>query len=298
MPIRLDQQLREQIAHRDSNFPISFYHDELEQLPDWSGPLHWHPEFEIATAVDAALDYQVGKNHLKLEPGDSIFVNGNMLHGIRQINGACPDPMPNIVFAGALIAPENSLIYSKYIQPMATCSTLPFVLFRHDDDACASIHAAIREIYACLSDQRPCFEMTVQRNLILVFEYITLHFDALPKLEASRVQISTQIRMQQMLAFIFANYAKDITLNEIARSANVSRSEAGRCFQTYMACSPMDALIKYRLHMAHTMLRDSTKSILEISSACGFHSANYFTRQFHRYYGYTPRSLSNLGKSC
>ncbi len=48
MPIILDHQLREQIPHHAASFPISYFHDELADLPGWAGPLHWHPEFEIA----------------------------------------------------------------------------------------------------------------------------------------------------------------------------------------------------------------------------------------------------------
>ena len=52
MPIILDHQLREHIPHTSLEFPITYYHDELITLPDRTGPLHWHPDFEIATAED------------------------------------------------------------------------------------------------------------------------------------------------------------------------------------------------------------------------------------------------------
>ena len=74
MPIILDHQLREHIPHNAREFPITYYHDELVILPDRTGPLHWHPEFEIATAEFGVLDYQVGEHHIILEAGDSIFV--------------------------------------------------------------------------------------------------------------------------------------------------------------------------------------------------------------------------------
>ena len=35
------------------------YSDELASLPNYAGPLHWHPYFEIATAMNGVLDYQV-----------------------------------------------------------------------------------------------------------------------------------------------------------------------------------------------------------------------------------------------
>ena len=100
MPILLDHQLREQIPHKATEFPVTYYYDELAKLSNWTGPFHWHPDFEIATAASGALDYQVGQQHIRLEAGDSIFVNGNILHRIRQLSGSSPDPMPNIVFPG------------------------------------------------------------------------------------------------------------------------------------------------------------------------------------------------------
>ena len=115
MAIILDHQLREQIPHNNSEFPITYFHDELAALPDLAGPLHWHPEFEIATAMHQSLDFQVGQEHIILEAGDSIFVNGNILHGIRQTGGDIPDPMPNIVFSGGVIASEINAINQKYI---------------------------------------------------------------------------------------------------------------------------------------------------------------------------------------
>ena len=40
------------------------------------GAIHWHPDLEIATAAKNVLDYQVGQQHIILEAGDSIFING------------------------------------------------------------------------------------------------------------------------------------------------------------------------------------------------------------------------------
>lgn len=50
MAININYQLREQMSHNATIFPISFFCGELALLPNKEGPLHWHPEFEIATA--------------------------------------------------------------------------------------------------------------------------------------------------------------------------------------------------------------------------------------------------------
>ena len=288
MAILLDHQLQEQIPHDILSFPVAFYCDELAALPDRAGPMHWHPYFEIATAQSGVLDYQVGQIHTILEPGDSIFVNQNMLHGIRQLSGAAPDPLPAILFSGTVVAPENSAIYQKYIQPILACSTLPFVVFRHDNDLWDEVRQWIRTTYFAMQEQPDCYEMTVQRSICCILETIFRNFDSLPKSNASRVQLNTQIRLQKMLSYIYENYAQRITLADIAGAAHISRSEAGRCFQSYLGCSPVEALIKYRLQTAKRLLHETTLTLQEISLACGFHSVNYFSRQFRKRYGYSP----------
>lgn len=296
MAIILDHQLREQIPRNNAEFPITYFRDELASLPNHAGPLHWHPEFEIATATVADLDFQVGQQHIVLKAGESIFVNGNILHGIKQLRGDIPDPMPNIVFSSGVIASEISAVNQKYIQPIATCDTLPFVVFKNENEKHREIHRLIKEIYREMQNKGECYEMTVQRNLGRIFEYIFRNFDALQQVQSSRIQITAQIRIQQMLSYIYDHYAEDITLENIAKAANVSRSEAGRCFNAYMGCSPIEALIQYRLQTARGLLSETNLTLQEICLACGFHSTGYFGRQFKKKYGYPPKDRRILGK--
>lgn len=292
MTINTDHQLREQMSHDTAVFPITYFHDELATLPNHEGPLHWHPEFEIATAQSGTLDFQVGQEHITLHAGDSIFVNGNILHSIRQLSDGKPDPMPNIVFSGTMIAPETSTIYKKYVSPVSDCDSLPYILFRQGDSA----NELISEIYRQFREQGDCYELIVQRKLSEIFELIYKDFDALPRSETTRVQLVTGIRIQKMLSYIYEHYAEAVTLEDIAASANISRSEAGRCFRSYMSCSPVDALIQHRLQVSHRLLTETTLSLQEISSECGFNSVNYFSRKFRAHYGYAPSRKRVLGK--
>lgn len=296
MAININHQLREQMPHDVATFPITFFHDELAALPNFTGPLHWHPEFEIATAESGTLDFQVGQEHVLLEAGDSVFVNGNVLHGIKQLSDGIPDAMPNIVFSGALLAPETSIIHQKYIKFIAGCDSLPYIVFKNANAQHNEVNMLIKSIYHELCEQRDCYEMVVQRKLNCIFEYIYCNFDSFPKSESTRIQMKTQIRIQKMLSYIYKHYKEAVTLEDIAGAANISRSEAGRCFNTYMNCSPIDALIQYRLQVAQGLLNETSLSLQEICDSCGFNSVNYFSRRFRMHYGYTPGQNRKLGK--
>ncbi len=288
MPMPFDHQLRERMAHDAEAFPISFFEDEFAALPSRSIPLHWHPEFELVTADSNALEVQVGQEMLRLAGGDSLLVNGNVLHAMRQAEGDAPDTMPNIVFSGTLIAPENSAVYQKYLLPIMSDDALPFVLFKKREDWHGDVNGALSEVYRQLRECKPCYEMAVQRDLSRIFETLYQYFDELPRVTTTRVQIAAQVRLQQMLGYIRAHYAEDIALSDIATAANISKSEANRCFNSYMGCSPIDALIQYRLETARRLLRDSTLTLREISEACGFNSESYFSRRYRKVYGCAP----------
>ena len=46
----------------------------MKDLPEREGPVHWHPEFEIVTAMSGVLDYQVGEEHIQLPAGKAVKV--------------------------------------------------------------------------------------------------------------------------------------------------------------------------------------------------------------------------------
>lgn len=258
--------------------------------------MHWHPDFEIATCKDNTLDFQVGQEHIILYSGDSIFINRNILHSIRQVSGCVPDSMPNIVFSGRIIAPETDDVYKKYIHPIADCHSLPFVVFSAQNTCCKEINDLIKNIYLSFEKHVPCYELAVQRNLSRIFEFIFCSFSELPRHDATKVQLKNQIRIQKMLSFIYEHYEESVNLKNIADAANISRSEAGRCFAAYMGCTPVDALIQYRLQMAHKLLDDRSMSIQEISYACGFNTVSYFSRKFKEKYGEAPGMYRKTGK--
>jgi YesN/AraC family two-component response regulator len=94
--------------------------------------------------------------------------------------------------------------------------------------------------------------------------------------------------MQKMLTFIQDNYMQLISLDQIAASADIAKSEASRCFQMYMKESPVNYLINFRIERAKHMLDEPIKNISQISAECGFQSVSYFVKLFHKETGLTP----------
>ena len=62
-------------------------------------------------------------------------------------------------------------------------------------------------------------------------------------------------------------------------------------FKEATGYSPIDYLIRIRLHKAAEMLVSTSSTISEISPECGFADSNYLTRQFRKVYKVSPREF-------
>ena len=81
------------------------------------------------------------------------------MHGIKQLSEGAPDAMPNIVFSGTILAPETSVIYQKYIKPIACCDSLSYIVFRKWNDEHKLINVLINDIYQELREQQNGYEL-------------------------------------------------------------------------------------------------------------------------------------------
>ena len=81
-----------------------------------------------------------------------------------------------------------------------------------------------------------------------------------------------------------------INLDELAGIAHMSKRSFIRAFQAATGASPIAYLIQLRINRATALLRDSDAPVTDIAFRAGFADSNYFTRQFRKLTGISPRS--------
>lgn len=77
-------------------------------------------------------------------------------------------------------------------------------------------------------------------------------------------------------------------MEDLIGAANISRSEAFRCFKQYAGVSPVAYLNDYRLAKAAGLLAGTEQNVTEICFACGFADTSYFVKRFREKYGVPP----------
>ncbi|OUS78118.1 hypothetical protein B1748_04980 [Paenibacillus sp. MY03] len=92
----------------------------------------------------------------------------------------------------------------------------------------------------------------------------------------------------QCLELIKTSHHLNIGIEDLARSAQVSRGHLTRLFREYLNTTPQHYLIEARLKSAARMLSSSTLSVEQIAQRCGFSNGNYFAKVFRKWNGINP----------
>ena len=97
--------------------------------------------------------------------------------------------------------------------------------------------------------------------------------------------------IKQVLLYVQTHFAEPISVKDAAALIDYSDAHFMRVFKKETGSTFADYLSDYRLRYAAYLLRESTESVSEIASMCGFESASYFTRCFRRKHGLSPRDF-------
>lgn len=132
---------------------------------------------------------------------------------------------------------------------------------------------------------------TVKEGFYAVTQFMTILYE-LSKCGGSRTLASSSYakveaesdsrRILKVKNFISKNYMDEIRLATMAEIAGMSPSAFSRFFKLHTGRNLSEYIIDLRLGYASRMLVDTSKSIAEISFACGFNNLSNFNRIFKK----------------
>lgn len=102
------------------------------------------------------------------------------------------------------------------------------------------------------------------------------------------------MRLGNLLSYLENNYREKITLDDLTDRFHISKSTLIRAFRKISGSTPLDYLLKTRIAKASEMLRNSDANVAEAAISSGFSDSNYFSRQFKKNTGLTPKEFKKI----
>jgi AraC-like DNA-binding protein len=97
------------------------------------------------------------------------------------------------------------------------------------------------------------------------------------------------LRIAETITHLETNFALPINLDALSRIAHMSKRSFIRAFRAATDQTPIAYLIQLRINRAAMLLRQGHDNITDIAFRVGFSDSNYFTRQFRKLLGVSPR---------
>lgn len=281
--IMTDENLMETVKHGSNSYPFHFYYENLALFDFNCIEWHWHTELEFVYVESGTVTFWIGEKQFDLSEGNGIFINSKILHRFYSSAEAI---IPNFVCMPTFLAAEDSLIYHKYILPVISSSLL-FQIFYAEIPWQAKIISIIKQVIA-VQDGVSSIELATASLMQRLWLELYENTDFSNLEDHSNDSASSQARVQLMMQYIHQNYSHDISLDEIAGHARISKSTVLNLFHKFLHITPINYLIHYRLNEAALLLAKTEKKINTISDETGFNNVDYFCRLFKKHYQVTP----------
>lgn len=94
--------------------------------------------------------------------------------------------------------------------------------------------------------------------------------------------------IEKALEYIRGHYAKDLSLEDVARQVGMSGSYFSAFFKQETGDNFVEHLTRLRIDKAKTLMMDADLRLYEISQLVGYQDVKYFSRLFKRHVGVTP----------
>ena len=285
--VRVDEKGRELQNHGNLAFPCAWYCSGPNQ---GDVPWHWHEEIELVYLSKGTLQCAVGNRRFPLRKGEALFINTGIPHAFFEESGI-PYEESDIVFHPRLIYGDvGSIFYEKYMLPLMRCPSMAGFAFRKDLDWQREAALSIKEAVTVCRTKPELYEFTVREALTNVFTLLLRHNSG--ELQHTEARSSFLMeRVKRMLDYFHSHYQESISVEQLAKQANICKRECQRDFKKVLGLTPTQYFEQYRLAMSLRLLTESSCSIIEIADQCGFQSPSYFTKLFREKYGVTPTAF-------
>lgn len=169
----------------------------------------------------------------------------------------------------------------------------PVVHVRREDPAATQLHRMVELISDEAGARRPGRDLIVERLVeVLLIEALRFRSAFSGREEQGLLAGLSDPALAQTLREFHVDVARRWTVEQLARSAGMSRAVFAERFSRKIGMPPMQYLLEWRMALAKDMLRRERRSLAEVAERVGYQSASAFSTAFTRLTGRTPSEFA------
>lgn len=280
---------------KNESLPIKDHYGQdvlkmYESVPDPNRSLfteHHHTEIEICYVKSGNGIFLVDGIRYSIEPGKVFVFFSNQTHWIVKIDSVEPPCFLDLKFEPRMVwSPGMNFFDDSFLRQLLSegCQNC----FEQSDKAVEIIRSNMEEMFAECQKTAPGSEIIIKANLYKILVTLLRSSESEIRPITPYRNIQNLENMDKVIQYINTNISKKLSLEELADISCFSRTYFSVLFKELNGVSPWDYINIKRVELAKSMLRNSSQTVLYISSECGFSNLSNFNRIFKKVTGTTP----------
>ena len=244
--------------------------------------MHWHEDFQFIYVIDGKIKFLTLNKRIEVSASQGIFINKNILHQVKEFTSC---HYKSFVFPDYFLKFYFGSPAGVFVDSISENEDLEFYHFTGQNEWENTVLNLLQKLTEMEEKKTEFYPY----EILLILSSLWLTFRKNILLPPQQQENIVSIRMQKFLNYIANHYAEDISLESLAKSGNVGKSECLRCFKASLQTTPYKYLMEYRLSKAADLLKTTDLPIGLISENVGFHQVSHFGKCFKEKTGYSPK---------
>ena len=251
---------------------------------------HHHTALEITMVLSGSGIYATDESEFSFESGDIFLFGTDERHWIKKLD--CRTDFLNVHFEPRFIWSENFGISSgELIRVFLNRKKNPLNKLDMTKESSMSVKRLIFQMEKELEEKKREHEIMLKVHLVNILIEMIRSFEG--QIDENDFSYNAQAlhHIERSLKYIDSHLSENITLEEIANVAHMSKNYFCRIFKKLNGMSPWDYITVKRIDLARRLLSDKDKTVLEVAMLCGFNNTANFNRAFRKVTGKTPSEI-------
>jgi AraC-like DNA-binding protein/quercetin dioxygenase-like cupin family protein len=285
------------IIEFDNNFPITSFLFSFKY--DFILAPNYHDYLEIGYIVEGKGFLNIENKKCAVKKDDIIVIGNHELHTWTKLKNEGFTILV-ILFLPELIFKAGGVeIDFEYLKPFFLRSKNFSNIIHSTKINYNNIQNSMDKTYYLLQKKSNNYKLAVKTYLVNVLWKICSYYEndnLKPNITYSK-KIEDISRLKEIIIFIQTEYQNSITLEELAKKANLSKYHFCKFFKKVMGCTFTKYLAMIRIDKAKELLLTENLTATTIAYRVGFDNLGYFFKKFKELTGLSPREFKYKIKS-
>ncbi|GGC89422.1 AraC family transcriptional regulator [Enterococcus wangshanyuanii] len=267
--------MKHEMISPNEHYPFKLF-SFTSRNPDRLISTHWHESAELLYCLKGNLEVRFPQITYLLEPGDTLFINSNIIHSSRS-------PLPNEVFVMQFPL--------RFLQEMTQNQYNEKFLFnvipmKQKD---RRMQHVLNQIFRNYQTQELATNLLVKSQTLALLSLLVEEYSIPLTSQHSIKSLKHLERLKQINDYVQENYYQALKLEQVAEVFNYDPAYFSRFFKKYMGIPFSEYVNTVRLEKAYYQLRDTDMTVMAIAMANGFFSVKSFYNVFKKNYNLSPQ---------